>query len=277
MKPAWIIALAIWQLAIISPADAAECGSNGQSLTTVSEVYPTSDVLPANLLRIYLYFSGPMRSDGNLDAISLQDEQGNPVDGVFFKSRFELWSEDRRRLTLLLDPGRVKTGLNAHEELGRALGEGQEFSLVIGQDMIDSNGCTMAGEFVKTFTVGPEDKGIPDIDAWVMDVPRSSAREPLSVQLDGSYDHISLAYRLRVVDEGGRSLPGAIDVGADESLWHFTPRADWAPGRYKLIIDPRLEDLAGNRPTGLFDDPTGQSRINQSIAKPYEIEFSPVE
>ncbi|MEO0931908.1 MAG: hypothetical protein AAFY14_14880, partial [Pseudomonadota bacterium] len=90
---------------------AAAC--TGPATTVVDEIYPSGDVVPENLLRMYLYFSGPMAEADILPHIRLRHEDATAVDGVFLSNRFDLWSPDRTRLTLLLDPGRVKTGLNA--------------------------------------------------------------------------------------------------------------------------------------------------------------------
>ena len=39
----------------------------------------------------------------------------------------------------------------------------------------------------------------------------------------------------------------------NERVWTFTPREPWSQAEYRVVIDPRLEDLAGNRPGILFD------------------------
>ncbi|MEO0754423.1 MAG: hypothetical protein AAFY85_06450, partial [Pseudomonadota bacterium] len=76
----------------------------------VEDIYPTSDVLPANLLRFYVYFSEPMQRSAALEHVTLRSvSTGKAVTGAFFQSRYDLWSTDGRRLTLLLDPGRVKS------------------------------------------------------------------------------------------------------------------------------------------------------------------------
>lgn len=86
----------------------------------VEEVYPSSNILPENLLRFYIYFSEPMMTSDSLESVYLADSNGKKLKGVFFKNRFDLWSSDKTRLTLLFDPGRVKTGLVAHNKMGRA-------------------------------------------------------------------------------------------------------------------------------------------------------------
>ncbi|MEL7026957.1 MAG: hypothetical protein AAGO57_06985, partial [Pseudomonadota bacterium] len=104
---------------------AAACDGPGQ--TRIDAIYPSGSTFPENILRVYFYFSGPMAEAEILDNITLSRADGTPVDAAFLSNRFDLWSPDRTRLTLLFDPARVKTGLEANTELGRALEEGEAY------------------------------------------------------------------------------------------------------------------------------------------------------
>lgn len=225
--------------------------------TTVAEVYPTAATLPENLLRFYIYFSAPMGQGDILPAIALLNAKGQAIEGVFLKNRFDLWSADRRRLTLLLDPGRVKTGLTANRTMGRALVAGERYQLQISAEAMDARGCPLAADHRVTFEVTGADLAPPSPGDWDLILPRAGTRAPLTVVLDGPMDHLSLAYRLRVIGPDGAAVPGRIDLGAMEAEWRFTPRAPWPDVAHQLAIDPKLEDLAGNRPGILFDQPVG--------------------
>jgi len=50
-----------------------------------------------------------------------------------------------------------------------------------------------------------------------------------------------------VADAEGKNLPGHVSVDDDERRWEFHPNSLWAAGKYQLVIDTTLEDLAGNR------------------------------
>lgn len=84
-------------------------------------------ILPENLPRLYIYFPRPMSPNIQSSDIKLFEASGQEISLVFLPMRFELWSPDRRRLTFLLDPGRVKTGLIADDTLGRALIDGETY------------------------------------------------------------------------------------------------------------------------------------------------------
>ena len=84
---------------------------------SVLMIYPSTDVLPANLLKFYLQFSRPMReTDAIFDHIRIIDDQGNVIEDPW--RRAPLWSNDGTRLTLLIHPGRIKTGVNLNLDLG---------------------------------------------------------------------------------------------------------------------------------------------------------------
>lgn len=248
--------LAAGALCFVTHAAAATCPPPSDG---VVDIYPTASVLPENLLRIYIYYPRPMAPDGGLRHVRLLDGTGAVFNGVFLSNRDELWSPDRRRLTLLLDPGRVKTGLDAHEAMGRALVAGQSYTLVVSGGALDSADCPLGQSTQYAFTVGPADFAPPDPAKWDFSIPRANSTDPLVIHLGSAHDHLSMAFRLRVFDAKGDLVPGAVALGDAEESWHFTPRESWLSAEYTLAVDERLEDLAGNRPGALFDRPVDQA------------------
>ncbi|MEL6643797.1 MAG: hypothetical protein AAFQ79_07675 [Pseudomonadota bacterium] len=246
-----LLAIGLAAAVAAGPLRACEVGE-----TTVAEVYPTAAALPENMLRFYIYFSAPMGLDDILPAIDLLDAEGRVLEGVFLSNRYDLWSADRTRLTLLFDPGRVKTGLAANNELGRALVAGETYQLSITVAAEDMEGCPLASAHRVTFEATEADVLSPSPEHWTLFAPSVGTRQPLTLYLDGPVDHLSLAYRLRVIGPDGAPVAGRIDLDEAETQWHFTPRAEWSAATYHVAIDPQLEDLAGNRPGVLFDQPT---------------------
>ena len=223
--------------------------------TEVTAIYPTAEQLPENLLRFYVYFSAPMRDGFALEQIRLIDAQGQEVEGVFFDPIFELWDPSMRRLTLLFDPGRVKTGLRAHEQLGRALIPGQSYTLLIGQQLPDANGNPLTQPYEKTFTVSEADLTPPDVINWQVTSPRAGSTSPLNVRFPAPLDHGLLTEFLRVRSANGEIVPGQIELDDHETVWDFTPEEAWQADTYELVVNTRLEDVAGNNLHGLFDTP----------------------
>ncbi|MEM1161470.1 MAG: hypothetical protein AAGJ28_11095 [Pseudomonadota bacterium] len=236
------------------------------------DIYPTADVLPENVLRLYIYYPRAMGASAGLAQVRLLDAKGSPLDGVFLPMRQDLWSPDRRRLTLLFDPGRVKTGLNANELLGRALMVGQSYTFEVSGTAMDVNGCPLGIRTTYDFTAGPADLDPPDPGGWTLVTPAAGSVAPLRVSLGSAHDHLSLAFRLRVVDAKDEIVPGQISLGEVEESWHFTPRQPWNGSQYALVIEDSLEDLAGNRPGAPFDRPLGQEILPWQSRVPFSPE-----
>lgn len=239
----------------------------------VVDVYPSTSVVPQNLLRFYLYFDAAMDRESSRSQYFVRDEHGGVIDSVFLSTRFELWSEDARRLTLLLDPGRIKTGISGEGNSKNLLKPQHRFELIIGGALMSQAGCPLTDDFKHPFFVSQPDRISPNPNKWALELPLANSRESLSVKLQEPLDHVSLAYRIRVKTSSGASVRGGISLGREDRTWRFTPHELWMEGEYQLVVDPMLEDLAGNRPVGLFDDPTGESRTRQESAQPIVISF----
>jgi hypothetical protein len=263
-------ALAFLLPAAIAAGSAAACPV--PSVDGPVEIYPTARELPANLLRVFVYFPRPIHREGILDHVALVDGAGEEVEGAFLENRYDLWSPDATRLTVLLDPGRVKTGLAAHDAMGRTLAQGQGYALVVRATARDASGCPLGAETAQRFVAGPPDLDAPAPENWTLMPPGAGTRDVLVVDLRSPHDHLSLVYRLRVVDAGGTFVPGRIDLGPGESLWRFTPAEPWLDGPHGLVVGERLEDLADNRPGRLFDRPRGTPATTWAE----ELDWSPV-
>ncbi|MEO0668781.1 MAG: hypothetical protein AAFZ99_12795 [Pseudomonadota bacterium] len=131
--------------------------------------------------------------------------------------------------------------------------------LEVSGSALDTTGCPLGKDTQHSFAVENADTAPPDPARWTIVTPRAHSTDSLHVDLDSAHDHLSMAFRLRVLDKDGNTVPGTIALGPAEELWEFTPRLPWTAYRYTLAIDERLEDLAGNRPGGLFDSPSDQA------------------
>lgn len=122
--------------------------------------------------------------------------------------------------------------------------------------MNNSSGIHLNKEYRKFFKVESADYKSPNIKKWKIYPPKKNTSEPVVVDLNGKMDHISLAYRLRILDKKGNEINGVINVQNHQQQWKFTPKVKWESSIYYLEIDTMLEDIAGNRLSGLFDQPS---------------------
>ena len=246
--------------------------------TSVAQIYPTSDVLPENLLKFYLLFSAPMSRGRIYDHIHLVDEAGKEVEIPFLEIDEELWDSEMKRLTLFIDPGRIKRGVKPLEEIGPSLTEGMRYQLIIDAAWHDAEGQRLVKPFVKAFRVGPIDRKAPDPEAWQINVPLAGSQTELKVRFSESMDH-ALAHRLiRVLDPSGQPLIGETAVTDGERMWSFAPDGSWGAGAYQLRVVTTIEDLAGNQIGKAFEvdlfeeiDDVSLPKIN-SIDLPFTIE-----
>jgi hypothetical protein len=225
-----------------------------EAVTSVLEIYPTSPAIPLNNLKLYVCFSGPMSEGWSGRALRMLDEEtGEVLRDVFLPMEPELWDPARRRLTALLDPGRIKRGLRSHEELGYPLRRGRPVVVVVGEEFRDADGRPLRAPAVRRYDVGPAVRRRVDPKRWRWRWPVAPTA-PLQVAFDRPLDHALVRRCIRVLDLRGAPVPGDLRVSAGERGASLQPLARWEWGsRYRVVIDPHLEDLAGNSLRRVFD------------------------
>lgn len=216
-------------------------------------MYPSADSLPGNLLKMYLLFSRPMQEGHSLQYIKLTDGKGDSLPGIFLEMPSELWNPGRTMLTLWLHPGRIKRGLQPNKLLGPPLVKGRQYAVVISKQWPDEEGETLAQEYTKKIITVPEDRQSPSVDKWQIIPPVAGSTRALEVRLDEPLDYILLTETISITGPHGAEVSGTIQIPKGEKLFYFTPSAAWKPGDYKLLVEARLADLAGNSMNRLFD------------------------
>jgi hypothetical protein len=199
--------------------------------------------------------------------IALFDNAGQPIDDALLPNEHELWDGERRRLTVLLDPARIKRGLVSHRELGYALRVGASFTLAVSDGFRDAAGRPLRAGATRHYRVGDDERRRVDPDQWMLQAPPAGTLNPLTITFDRVLDHALLARCLGVNDPDGAPLDGRAHVGAEERSWTFTPRRPWRAEPHQLVIDPVLEDLAGNSVNRIFDRDVTR-RMDRSVDAP---------
>ena len=122
-------------------------------------VRPSAGQVPANLLRLSIEFAtrieGPV-----LPRLALLRPDGKSLTQPFLEQ--DLWSPSGRVLTVLMHPGRVKTGLNARDSLGPILVDGDDVTL------------TLDDHPIHRWRVGPPDTYGPVVSAWRLSSVRAA-------------------------------------------------------------------------------------------------------
>lgn len=207
-------------------------------------IHPGASELPANHLKFYLSFSQPMEQGVFMERIKLNRDGSGEVAGAFRET--ELWSPDGKRLTVWLHPGRQKTGVNLNEEEGMVLQEGASYSLRIDGRWRATNGKPLGSDQAKAFRVVAADHSPIDASRWTVHPPKSGTRQPLRIEFREPLDWALLQNTITIESPLHPGIAGEIRVPDGEREWRFTPAAPWQAGAHRVVIDRRLEDLAGN-------------------------------
>ena len=229
-------------------------GPEGTPTTGVVAIYPSLDELPVNQLKFYVHFSNPMSEDWALRAVHVRRaDNDKPLHGVFLEMEPELWDIARQRLTLILEPGRIKRGLAPNEEAGYPLIEGVPVIVTVDAEFRDAAGQPLRNGAERHYEIGPPVRARVNPETWRYNCPTAGSTEPLTVEFDRPLDHALLEHSLWVNAAAGVSLAGRGSVGLEERSWQFEPQSPWEEGRHRVLVDPRLEDLAGNSLIRVFD------------------------
>lgn len=222
--------------------------------TYVTRIYPTTDEVPENLLRLYVHFSAPMSRGEAYRHVRIVDEAtGQEVEAPFVEITEELWDPGMRRLTLFFDPGRIKRGLRPHLEAGPPLVEGGAYRLVVDAAWPDAHGEPLRESFEKRFRVLGPDRTSPDPEDWRLEAPDAGSRQAAVLRFPEPVDHALMTRVVRVLDAGGRPVDGTAQASDEERRFEFVPSAPWTAGVYTVEVETILEDLAGNNLRNVFD------------------------
>jgi hypothetical protein len=230
------------------------------AITEVTDIFPSCDLLPENLLRFYVCFSNSMQRGQALKEISLLDSDGQLVADALYRPPVELWDRSMRHLTVLLDPGRLKRWVGPNVELGPPLKAGQAYRLEIGSGMIDLYGHPLRESFRKDFVTGDAVREPISIEHWKILLPVSRTRQPLVLVFTTPLDWALLWQTITIESADGLAIGGRVVVDQYERRWSFTPTSPWVAGVYHIRVGSGLEDVCGNNITGAFDRPLRKGR-----------------
>ncbi|WP_020474094.1 hypothetical protein [Zavarzinella formosa] len=224
----------------------------------LTQVFPSGDQIPENTLRFYLVFSKPMSRGDVYSRIRVLDENAKAVDQPFLIIDEELWDADQKRLTLLVDPGRIKQEVKPRLDLGPVFQSGKKFTIVIDGNWPDSNDVPLGNDWRRVVTATPPQTKAPTPKDWKI-VPPTRPGEALSITFPVAMDEALLMNCLTVLETDGKEMAGKITLDKQETVWRFSPAQPWKNGDHQIRLNWKLEDVSGN-----------------AIDRPFEAEELPV-
>ncbi len=224
-------------------------------------IYPQQDTVPENLLKCYLEFSEPMQSVGRvLDFIRVTDLHLQRDVEVFLDMEAELWDRDHKILTLWLDPGRIKTDLIPNKTLGTPIREGRKYLLTILAHWRSARGMELSREYKNEFYVEAPDRQRLNPATWTLSQPGPGTGHALAIDFQEGVDLVMAREYSTIVTEAGERVGGQWVAEPSGTSMSFIPEQTWVPGKYRLLVDAKVEDLAGNTVNRLFDTKIGTEK-----------------
>lgn len=242
-------------------------------LTELVNIFPTTTYLPENTLKMYLYFSAPMSDSNGYFYLRLEDANGNEIEAPFLDLKPLLWNEDRTRLTLWFDPGRVKRDLIKNRKMGAPLKAGRQYTLFVDKNWKDVNGYSLAAGFEKKIEVIAADRSQPTPKKWRANQPKANTKQPVIIKFGEPLDHALALTALTIFTKKGKRVKGAVRLQNEDRQWIFIPDDPWVANDYRIQIRAELEDLAGNNLNRLFDTDLEQEATRQQNLPYYYFDF----
>ena len=247
-------------------------GSQKHASSLVSDILPSAETVPASLLRLYVRFDRPMRRGVSHRFLQIVDAEGAPIEKLLRETRQELWDAESTQLTLLLNPGWVKSGVGPNRRFGAALEPGQRWTLRIAPGWPSRDGEAIAAGASRSFVVGEPVKTRIEPASWHLEAPAVGTRQQLVVTFDRALDQFLLE-SLMSVEQAGRVIEGLASVEGGGRVFRFRPDRPWAADEASLRIDPRLEDVSGNNLMDPFER-ASQTGVN-GRPEPHRLAFRP--
>ena len=130
----------------------------------------------------------------------------------------------------------------------------------------------------RRYRVVDDERTHVDPHRWTVTPPTTGEMQRgnrLTIGFDRPLDRGLASACLGVIDTGttGEEIPGTALVGPGEQSWTFVPEAPWRDGSYAVVVDPRLEDRAGNSVSRVFDRdldrPEDDPRPHETVVLPF--------
>lgn len=211
-------------------------------------ISPEAVVLPANTLRFYIHFSRSGEAHFDREQLQLINEKGQVVPDPFLVFSQELWSYDGCRLTVFMEPGKIKRGMGEDPSHEPAFIVGQTYSLVL----------TALGQTARhTFRVSDPILEPIDETSWHVVLPNAGSLDPAIVHFDRVMDAALCEDEIRIMTSSGEVVQTRASLSPDGSTMEFIPNQPWSAGEHSLVVSNRFEDVCGNRLGEALDHDVG--------------------
>ncbi|EZH75581.1 hypothetical protein ATO12_02000 [Aquimarina atlantica] len=241
---------------------------------SVTSIYPSAKTLPSNLLKWYIQFSHPINETHIYDHIRFINAVGDTLPRAALSLENALISNHGKLLTVWVEPGRQKRDLIPNKQLGPVFKNENSYKLVVLKKLKDINGISMHDNFIHSFQITNADRIKPDINSWKIQAPKVNSKSRLLISCHEPLDYGSTQNSITVINTKGEKINGNWQFTDHESTMFFTPLHPWKKGNYNILLQPHIEDLAGNNLDRLFDSEITDTISSHILPKVHKIKFS---
>ena len=241
--------------------------------TKIQAIYPLAEILPSNVLRIYLEFTQPMGLENPYHFLSIEDLNGKSVEEPFVEVETGLWNPDRTRLTLLLHPGRIKRGVGPNVTKGEIFEMSNTYYLKISKEWMDAQGIPLGSDVEKRIEINEPLRSKLSMEEWEVKIPTLGTSEPAKIHVDRLLDYFLVKRLISFHDEDANIIIGEVVFDASKMEIIFVPETIWQNKNYYIMVNNRLEDVSGNTPLNAFD--YEKKEHNSEDEKGQKIHFRP--
>jgi hypothetical protein len=218
-------------------------------------ILPAAEWLPANILRFYVHFSAPAEAVFEREQLRLLASDGDVIPDAFLILNEELWSPDGRRLTILMEPGRIKRGMGPDSKHPPALVPHDGYRLEIS---------TGGQTHTKTFWVLPPMMEPLLEKNWQVAGARARSRSALEVTFDRMMDDAIAVDEVVILRSDSTRFDGVQSLTMDGRRLIFEPAKRWEDEEYRIIFSRRFEDMSGNRLGEALDHMVSQGQRSRA-------------
>ena len=208
-------------------------------------MYPASQSVPVNLLRLHIDFGGQVRLTGWPDGIRLFGDDKIDITDALFQGPGGIWSHDGDVLTVLFHPGVVKTGVGLGAKSAPGLEIGRRYRLEIDLSAFGAG----EGAVSKKFTVSDAERSPIDPESWRL---RFTEHGGLHLVTGRLIDLMSFQANVGILTSDGTPIAYRIARNVEDGFL-LEPLAGWPDGPITIVVDDHLEDVCGNRPFEPFE------------------------
>jgi len=233
--------------------------------TKLDFINPQTDSIPANILSMYLHFSSPMSFENPYVHVKLYNDKDELINQPFVEVNEGLWDPERKRLTLFFHPGRIKRGVGPNMTMGPIFEPDHHYTMVVSENWKDAHGNSLGIDYEKSLYILPADRNQVDPFQWNLTQVTAGTLDKLTVSFGEVLDPGLVSRMITLVLENGTPVPGKSSPTVSQDAWQFIPETHWKRGDYLIMVDAKLEDLAGNSVRQIFEKKIEKNTLPESI------------